>query len=28
VAQAEHDPLAACLLVTPSEALAAAVDRV
>lgn len=27
VAQAEHDPLAACLLVTPSEALADAVDE-
>ena len=26
VAQAEHDPLAACLLITPSEELAAAVD--
>jgi histidinol dehydrogenase len=28
VAQAEHDPLAACLLVTPSEALADKVDAV
>jgi histidinol dehydrogenase len=27
VAQAEHDPLATCLLVTPSEALADAVDE-
>jgi histidinol dehydrogenase len=27
VAQAEHDPLATCLLVTPSEALANAVDE-
>jgi histidinol dehydrogenase len=27
IAQAEHDPLATCLLVTPSEALADAVDQ-
>ena len=26
VAQAEHDPMAGCILITPSEALAAAVD--